>query len=84
MVALQIRDVPEDVRNALVERAQSQGQSLQAYLLSLVKADARRSRNQGVLARFDRRTDGSKVSGAETVKELDALRAERDRASGDR
>ena len=83
MVALQIRDVPEDVRDTLVERARSQGQSLQAFLLALVEAEARRSRNRAVLARFDSRSDGSRVSAAETADELRALRAERDQALGD-
>ena len=33
MVALQIRNVPEEVRKTLAERARGRGQSLQAYLL---------------------------------------------------
>jgi plasmid stability protein len=83
MVALQIRDVPDDVRDTLMERARSQGQSLQAFLLSLVEAEARRSRNRAVLARFESRSDGSRVSVAETADELRTLRAERDQTLGD-
>jgi plasmid stability protein len=41
-VALQIRDVPEEVRDAIAKRAADKGQSMQAYLLELVSADARR------------------------------------------
>jgi plasmid stability protein len=42
-VALQIRDVPEEVRDAIAKRAAEEGQSMQAYLLNLVSEDARRS-----------------------------------------
>lgn len=83
MVALQIRDVPEDVRDSLVDRARSQGQSLQAYLLSLVEADARRSKNRSVLARFSGRSDGTRVAAGDTAEELAALREGRDRGLGD-
>lgn len=83
MVALQIRDVPDDVRDALFERARARGQSLQAFLLSLVEAEARRSRNQAVLARFDGRSDGSRVTATEAADELRSSRAEHDQALGD-
>src|SRR6266508_3602400 len=52
VVALQIRDVPEDVRDALVAQAKARGQSLQAYLLELIETQARRLRNTAVLDRF--------------------------------
>jgi hypothetical protein len=42
-VALQIRDVPEEVRDTIARRAAEKGQSMQAYLLDLVSQDARRS-----------------------------------------
>jgi len=83
MVALQIRDVPDDVRDTLIERARSQGQSLQAFLLSPVEAEAQRSRHRAILTRFDSRSDGSRISAAETADELGTLRAERDQALGD-
>ena len=41
-VALQIRDVPEEVRDAIAKRAAEKGQSMQAYLLELLSDDARR------------------------------------------
>ncbi|GAA3365683.1 hypothetical protein GCM10020366_66560 [Saccharopolyspora gregorii] len=77
MVALQIRDVPEDVRDTLVDRARAQGQSLQAYLLSLVEAEARRSENRAVLSRFSGRSDGSRVAAGDTADELRGMRDER-------
>jgi len=39
-LALQIRDVPEDVRDRLASEARRRGQSLQAYLLGLVTREA--------------------------------------------
>ena len=44
-VALQIRDVPEDVRDTIAERAKARGQSMQAYLLDMVQREARLARN---------------------------------------
>lgn len=45
MVALQIRDVPPAVREALAREARRRGQSLQAYLLDIVEAEAARRDN---------------------------------------
>lgn len=76
-VALQIRDVPEDVRDVLAEMARKRGQSLQAFLLSLVEQEARFARNLAVLDTFEGRADG--VSDPESVTGfLDQVRAERD------
>jgi antitoxin FitA len=70
VVALQIRDVPEDVRDALVAQAKARGQSLQSYLLELVETQARRLRNTEILGRFAGRSDGSRVLSGETSAEL--------------
>jgi hypothetical protein len=70
MVALQIRDVPEEVRDALAAQAKARGQSLQSYLHELVEAQARRLRNTAVLERFAGRSDGSHVLPDETSAEL--------------
>jgi antitoxin FitA len=77
MVALQIRDVPENVRDALAERARAKGQSLQAFLLALVEAEARRAQNSAVLAKFAGRSDGSRAEPGQTAAELAADRAAR-------
>lgn len=45
MVALQIRDVPEAVRDALAAEASRRGLSLQSLLLELVTQEARFQRN---------------------------------------
>ena len=64
MVALQIRDVPDDVRDRLAELARSRGQSLQAYLLALVTRDADRANNLALLSRFADRTDDNRATSA--------------------
>lgn len=43
-VALQIRDVPEAVRDVIAEQAARRGQSMQAYLLAMVQREARIAR----------------------------------------
>lgn len=84
MVALQIRDVPDEVRDQLVERARAQDQSLQAYLLALVEADARRARNRDTLSRFAGRRDGSRLNKAQAASAVRAGRAGREaRLRGD-
>ncbi|MQY23409.1 FitA-like ribbon-helix-helix domain-containing protein [Nocardia macrotermitis] len=45
-IALQIRDVPEDVRDVLAQQAAQRGQSLQAYLLAVIQHEARLLRNK--------------------------------------
>ncbi|MFI5834422.1 FitA-like ribbon-helix-helix domain-containing protein [Micromonospora sp. NPDC051300] len=70
MVALQIRDVPEDVRNALAAEARARGQSLQAYLLELVETQARRLRNAAILDGFGGRSDGTRSLPGESAADL--------------
>lgn len=40
-VALQIRDVPEGVRDTIADRAARRGQSMQSYLLEILQREAR-------------------------------------------
>lgn len=80
MVALQIRDVPEDVRDALAEQARVRGKSLQGLLLELITVEARRARNIALLDQFDSRDDGANLSADELLGSLDDARAERGRA----
>ena len=82
MVALQIRGVDDEVRDALAERARSRGQSLQAFLLSLVQEEARRSANLAILDRFSGRADGSHMTWGEADRAVAQHRAERDRQVG--
>lgn len=78
MVALQIRDVPDDIRRTLAARAAARGQSLQSFLLMLVTDEARRSANLALLERFDGRQDGSRLTSAQVLEALDDARAERE------
>ena len=57
-VAMQIRDVPEDVRDLIAEKAAEQGQSVQAYLLALVVHEGNVLRN----GRAFERTAGRRVA----------------------
>lgn len=77
MVALQIRDVPDDVRRVLAAQATANGQSLQTYLLSLVTREAERARNLALLDAFDDARDGSDVTADDIVAALDRARQER-------
>ncbi len=65
MVALQIRDVPDDVRDALTAQARARGQSLQAFLLELVKQQAQRANNAVLLGQFGTRDDGLHTASGE-------------------
>lgn len=76
MVAIQIRDVPDDVRDALVSQADANGQSLQRFLLDVVSAQARRSRNVELLRRFGSRSDGVRAAPGLTADELASERDE--------
>lgn len=49
-VAIQIKDVPEEVRDALAARAAARGQSTQAYLRALLEREFRAARNSQLLA----------------------------------
>ncbi|MFG1949706.1 hypothetical protein [Micromonospora sp. NPDC048830] len=77
MVALQIRDVPEEVRDALAAEAKARGQSLQAYLLELVETQARRLRNTAILDRFAGRSDGAHSLPGESAGNLTDQRKRR-------
>ena len=84
MVSIQVRDVPEQVRDTLAQVARARGQSMQAYLLALLEEDARRARNVMLLKRVRETGGGYVASPGETAGELDAIRVERDqRNAGD-
>jgi plasmid stability protein len=78
MVALQIRDVPEDLRDRLSELAARRGQSLQAYLFDVISDEARRQDNLAILDRFSRGTYGTHLTTADITDTLRAARAGRD------
>ncbi|NLT31290.1 MAG: hypothetical protein GXX86_12690 [Propionibacterium sp.] len=77
MVAVQIRDVPDGVRDALAKVAAGRGQSLQSYLLELLTREAERSRNLEVLQQCPVVSDPVWAD-ADVVTTLHELRRERD------
>ena len=83
MVALQIREVPEELRDRLSELARQRGQSLQAYLFDVLHDEARRQDNLAVLDRFGKGAYGARLSSADIPDALDAGRADRDTELGD-
>ncbi len=72
---LQIRNVPVEARRALKARAAARGESLNAYLLELIRREVARPPVAEVLDRAARRTERARVS---AVDALDAARSERD------
>jgi plasmid stability protein len=78
MVALQIRDVPEEVRATLMAQAASRGQSLQAYLLDLVRRHAAQAGNARLLESFGGRSDGIHAEAGEVAAVVSADRARRE------
>jgi hypothetical protein len=82
MVALQIRDVPEELRDRLVALARERQQSLQAFLFELINDEARRRDNLAVLKQFSRPQYGTVLSAGDVVDALREERAERDAALG--
>jgi len=54
MSVLTIRDVPDDVKDALGRDAREHGQSLQSFLLGVLKRQAAYSRNRQLLADIER------------------------------
>lgn len=76
MVALQIRNVPDGLRDALAHEADRRGQSLQGYLLGVLADEARRARNPALLATLAGRDDGATSDEAERA--LRVAREERE------
>ncbi|MEU4716881.1 hypothetical protein AB0F73_24960 [Micromonospora purpureochromogenes] len=70
MVALRIRDVSEEVRDALAAHAKGRGQSLQAYLLELVETQARRLRDTSLINHVGGRSCGSRSLPGGSAAEL--------------
>lgn len=64
------------MRDVLAERVSARGQSMQAFLLALVQAEAQRARNAAVLARLAKSTDGTRSAPGQTAAELAVLRGQ--------
>ncbi|MFT4137000.1 hypothetical protein [Microbacterium sp.] len=80
MVALQIRDVPDSVRDDLARAARQRGVSLQVFLRELVEQEARRARRSAWLDELRTRGRAEVVPGAPGMAEL--IRRDRERDAG--
>ena len=76
MPNVQIREVPEDVHEALVRKAALAGQSLQQYLSAQLVAIASTPTIDEVIDLIERREKGS-ISRASTIAALEDERARR-------
>jgi plasmid stability protein len=61
MVAITIRDIPDEVRDELAARAAGSGQSLQEYLRGLLVATADKPTPRDVIARARARVNATKA-----------------------
>jgi plasmid stability protein len=61
MVAITIRDIPDEIRDELAARAARSGQSLQEYLRSLLVATADKPTARDVVARARARVNATGV-----------------------
>lgn len=79
VVAIQIRDVPEAMRDLLVHEARRRDQSLQAFLYDIVAREAASARNRELLesARENSRQRGSTVNADEILAALAEARESR-------
>ncbi len=62
VVAITIRNVPQDLRDLIAQRAERAGQSMQEFLLSQLDALARRKSIDDWLAEVERRLAASEVA----------------------
>jgi plasmid stability protein len=76
MVAITIRDIPDEVRDELAARAARAGQSLQEYLRGLLVATAEKPTAQDVIARARARvhTTGARLDAMAILAAKDADR----------
>lgn len=76
MPNVQIRDVPKDVHNELIRRAELAGQSLQQYLSAQLVAMVATPTIDDVIARIEQRSKG-RLSRQDAVTSIAAERARR-------
>ena len=76
MANVQIREVPEDVHNELVRRAELAGQSLQQYLSATLASIVATPTIEDVFERIENRSKGQ-VSKADSIVALEDERARR-------
>ncbi len=73
---VQVRDVPDEVHEALVRRADEAGQSLQQFLSRRLAEIAATPTIEEILERIERRPKGA-ISAEAAIEALDEARARR-------
>jgi antitoxin FitA len=74
MAVLTIRDVPEDVKDALARDARERGQSLQAFLLGILKRQAAFGHNRQLLDDIERDLAAGRGAGADAPDAAELLK----------
>lgn len=77
MAYLQIRDIPDDVRDVLAQRAKDRGQSLNAYLRDVVVREASFADNQALIDRVVASRGDSKFTTEDVIAARDTARGQR-------
>jgi len=75
---IQIRDVPDDVAEAIAQRAKADGKSMQDFLLGVLAQEARFVANQATLSEIADFTNNSGIQGQDILVFLDENRAGRE------
>ena len=75
MAYLQIRDVPDEVRDVLAERAREKGQSLSMYLRDIVVREASFAGNRVLIDRVTAQRRATGVTTDDVLRALDAARS---------
>lgn len=76
MPNVQVRDVPDEIHQALVRRAERAGQSLQQFLAAQLTVIAETPTVEEVLDRIERRPKG-RLSSSSAIEAIDRERARR-------
>jgi plasmid stability protein len=77
MAYLQIRDIPDDVRDVLAQRARDRGQSLNSYLRDVVLREASFANNQALIEGVVAGRGDSKFTTEDVLAARDTARGER-------
>lgn len=76
MAYLQIRDVPDEIRDVLAQRAKDRGQSLNAYLRDVVLREASFAKNRALIDRVVAARGDSQFTADDAIAARDAARGE--------
>lgn len=82
VTVITVRDVPDEVRDVLATQARERGQSLQAYLLTVLRRQAAFSRNRQMLEEIESELGGGGGAGPGAPNAADVLAQERPDGGG--